>query len=324
MWLVSKQSRPKHWLEHIRHGLNESDGNEVIVPGWHGSRHVHLTTEDIDDFLASQKRKIRWQGRLYQSLIICLCGALGILSLGVYQKQIENILASEHYAKLEAERDALEQAFSLYTEFTRDIVGDHHDELSTMLGELGTNTRAVINAGANAPGTGGFGSAAEDSSILREYVDPATARNLHEISRIREFVSRLPLTRPLESAQLTSGFGMREHPVTGHVVPHRGIDLVSWEDPTVISAGAGVVTFAAADGNAGNMVTIEHGSGIESRYFHLDSIAVDVGDFVNAGDAIGVMGDTGLTNGAHLHFELIVAGKHLDPQRVTEVVNNAE
>lgn len=325
MWRAARKRARADWLAEIHAGLSDGDTNEIIVPGEQGSVHIRVTREDVDHFLEAQRKRLKWQARFYQSVVVALACGIGVVILDVFHNEIEEIVASDQYATIEAERDSIERALALYTEFTRDIVAEHHGELSTRLGELGTNTSTVVRASAATTGTGGLTSRTEGvGQVLGEHVDTNTAQNLHEIARVEEFFDRLPGSEPLKGSHLTSGFGMREHPVTGHVVPHRGIDLVSWEQPTILAAGPGEVTFAGERGKSGNMVTIDHGSAIESLYLHLDSIAVEKGQYVAAGEALGVMGDTGETDGAHLHYEVRVAGKHLDPRDVFEVISHVD
>ena len=321
----TNRRRANDWLKQIRANLSDERASEIIVPTDEGSVHIRVSGEEVDRFLAKQKKHLKWQARFYQSMVVALVCGLGVVILDVFHREIEEIVASDQYASIEAERDSMERALALYTEFTRDIVAEHHGELSTRLGELGTNTPTVVRAGAATTGTGGLASRTEGvGQVLGQHVDSRTAKNLHEIARIEEFFNRLPGADPLKGSHLTSGFGMREHPLTGHVVPHRGIDLVSWEQPTVLAAGAGEVTFAGEQGKSGKMVTLNHGSAIESLYLHLDSIAVEKGQYVEAGDALGVMGDTGETDGAHLHYEVRVAGRHLDPKDVFEVISRVD
>lgn len=325
MWPTSKRPHRERWLEDLHAGLSDGDASEVIVPGAQGSTHVRITKEDMEHFFSSQKKRFKLQGRFYQSIVCILAFGIGAILLDAFSEKIHEIVASDEYARIETERDALEEALTLYTEFTRDIVEDHHGDLSARLGTLGTDTNTVVRTTSATPGTGGLSSHTEGvGRMLAEYVDDRTARSLHEIARVEEFFDRLPGNDPLKGSHLTSGFGMREHPVTGHVVPHRGIDLVSWEQPTVLAAGPGRVTFAGERGKSGNMVTVDHGSAIESLYLHLDSIAVEAGTYVEAGDPLGIMGDTGETDGAHLHYEVRVAGKHLDPANVFEVLGHGD
>jgi len=325
MPLRAKKPRKDDWLKQIHANLADERASEVIVPTDQGSVHIRVTGEQVDRFLAAQKRRLRWQARFYQSVVVALACVIGVVLLDVFHREIQAVVASDQYASIEAERDSMEQALALYTEFTRDIVAEHHSELSSRLSELGTNTSTVVRASAATSGTGGLTSRTEGvGKILGKHVDSNTAQNLHDIARVEEFFDRLPGAEPLKGGRLTSGFGMREHPVTGHVVPHRGIDLVSWEHPTILAAGAGEVTFAGKQTKSGNMVRIDHGSAIESLYLHLDSIAVETGQYVEAGDPLGIMGDTGETDGAHLHYEVRIAGKHLNPKDVFEVIGHAD
>ena len=325
MPLRAKKPRKDDWLKQIHANLADERASEVIVPTDQGSVHIRVTGEQVDRFLAAQKRRLRWQARFYQSVVVALACVIGVVLLDVFHREIQAVVASDQYASIEAERDSMEQALALYTEFTRDIVAEHHSELSSRLSELGTNTSTVVRASAATSGTGGLTSRTEGvGKILGKHVDSNTAQNLHDIARVEEFFDRLPGAEPLKGGRLTSSFGMREHPVTGHVVPHRGIDLVSWEQPTILAAGAGEVTFAGNQTKSGNMVRIDHGSAIESLYLHLDSIAVETGQYVEAGDPLGIMGDTGETDGAHLHYEVRIAGKHLNPKDVFEVIGHAD
>lgn len=140
-------------------------------------------------------------------------------------------------------------------------------------------------------------------------------------------VSALPLLIGGETYRVTSPFGWRTDPVTGEGNgQHKGIDLVLWKgygvscpvgaawDGTVVSVRDGVAGFDKVR-SAGNRVTIDHGDGLVTKYFHLKngSIPVQVGDHVYAGQEIGYMGSTGYSTGAHLHFQLEYNGEPIDP-----------
>lgn len=116
-----------------------------------------------------------------------------------------------------------------------------------------------------------------------------------------------PLVPP---AVQTSPYGPRLHPILGFMRLHAGLDLVpSGSDWTVRSVSSGVVTYAAYSSGTGNMVGVLLDNGDGVRYLHLDSMAVGVGDRVAAGDKIGMMGNTGYSTGAHLHFTVIPKDK---------------
>ena len=141
-------------------------------------------------------------------------------------------------------------------------------------------------------------------------------------------LSVLPVLTEGTTYRVTSPFGYRTDPVTGEIPeePHKGIDLTLWRGYSALSAiGAawdGTVT-DVRDGvegfdtvrSAGNRVTIDHGDGVVTKYYHLanGSIPVQVGDSVTAGQVIGQMGSTGYSTGAHLHFQLEIYGEVVDP-----------
>lgn len=115
------------------------------------------------------------------------------------------------------------------------------------------------------------------------------------------------------NARVSSHFGMRSHPVHGALQHHDGIDLAAPEGSTVRAARAGVVVEARQDATYGNLVTIDHGSGLQTRYAHCRDLAVHAGEQVLAGQPIATVGQTGLATGPHLHFEVRSGGTAIDP-----------
>ncbi|SIN84809.1 peptidoglycan DD-metalloendopeptidase family protein [Vannielia litorea] len=112
---------------------------------------------------------------------------------------------------------------------------------------------------------------------------------------------------------LTSRFGPRHHPILKTVRVHKGVD---WAAPTgtpIIAAFGGTVSYAGDGSGYGNLVKIDHGNGMETRYAHLDQFATRAGTRVQAGDLIGYVGTTGRSTGPHLHFELYMGGQAVDP-----------
>jgi murein DD-endopeptidase MepM/ murein hydrolase activator NlpD len=115
------------------------------------------------------------------------------------------------------------------------------------------------------------------------------------------------------SGPITSGFGMRNHPVFGRFIMHAGIDIAAAQGTTIAAAAAGRVILAQDAGNCGNMITIDHGGGMATNYCHLSQIFVGVGQDVARGQAIGAVGMTGDATGPHLHFEVRINGRPVDP-----------
>lgn len=106
----------------------------------------------------------------------------------------------------------------------------------------------------------------------------------------------------------------RMHPTLGYVRPHRGIDLAAYLGNPVYASRSGYVTTADyEEGGAGNYVSINHGDGFSSVYMHLNSYIVSAGDYVSAGEVIGYVGTTGLSEGPHLHFGIAYNGTYVNP-----------
>jgi murein DD-endopeptidase MepM/ murein hydrolase activator NlpD len=121
-----------------------------------------------------------------------------------------------------------------------------------------------------------------------------------------------PLRLPVD-APMSSGFGMRVHPVTGKQKLHAGIDLAAPTGTPIGAAAAGTVTFAGVRGGYGNLVIVDHGDGTETRYAHQHTISVTAGQKVAAGDLLGTVGSTGQSTGPHLHLEFRRDGQPVDP-----------
>lgn len=134
--------------------------------------------------------------------------------------------------------------------------------------------------------------------------------------RLIRVAKALPLGRPLPaSAAITSTFGTRVDPFNGRLASHTGIDFREAHGAAVYASGAGRVVMASYNGGYGNMVEIDHGNGVTSRYAHLSAITVRDGQQIAAGAMIGRIGSTGRSTGPHLHYEVRHNDHPLDPRR---------
>lgn len=120
---------------------------------------------------------------------------------------------------------------------------------------------------------------------------------------------------PVEGARITSSFGLRVHPVLGYTRLHKGTDFAVPVGTAVYASGDGVVDFVGPHGGHGNFVRIRHKANLETAYAHLSRFApgVVVGTAVRQGQPIAFSGNTGLSSGPHLHYEVIVEGVQVDP-----------
>lgn len=123
----------------------------------------------------------------------------------------------------------------------------------------------------------------------------------------------VPLEDPLPVLRVASHFGPRRHPILGGVRNHTGTDFQAHRGDPVHASAPGVVIGAGTRGGYGRMVEIRHIGGLDTRYAHLSSISVSVGDEVGAGEIVGRVGCTGTCTGPHLHFETLHFGVAVDP-----------
>ena len=112
---------------------------------------------------------------------------------------------------------------------------------------------------------------------------------------------------------LNSGFGYREHPISGKTVFHRGADINASEGDPIVSFADGVVEYIGQDNTYGLYMQIDHGNEIKSFYAHCSQVCVKYGQQVTAGEMIAKVGSTGRVTGPHLHLELKCCGKRVDP-----------
>ncbi|MGD8407161.1 MAG: M23 family metallopeptidase [Thiohalophilus sp.] len=125
----------------------------------------------------------------------------------------------------------------------------------------------------------------------------------------------IPAGRPITRGWLSSYYGMRTDPFNGRRAHHSGIDFAGKMGSDVVSVAAGVVTYSARRSGYGNLVEINHGKGYVTRYGHNSELLVEVGDTVKKGQVIAKMGSSGRSTGPHVHFEVLVNGRAVNPKK---------
>lgn len=141
------------------------------------------------------------------------------------------------------------------------------------------------------------------------------AGDLSEARALSEAGGDLPLGQPTTAATQTSGFGVRFDPFTRRPAYHSGLDFSGGYATPIHATGPGTVSFTGVRSGYGNVVEVDHGHGLKTRYAHLSSIAVTVGQRVGVGQRIAAMGSTGRSTGTHLHYEVWVNGRAQNPGR---------
>lgn len=135
--------------------------------------------------------------------------------------------------------------------------------------------------------------------------------------RIRNHL--LPTTKPVaEGMFASSSFGWRLDPFTSQTAMHEGIDFIAEPGTPILAAAAGLVKTSERHAQYGNMVEIDHGDGLTTRYAHATDLFVQAGEFVKRGQKIATVGSTGRSTGPHLHFEVRINGAAVNPTRFLE------
>jgi murein DD-endopeptidase MepM/ murein hydrolase activator NlpD len=135
------------------------------------------------------------------------------------------------------------------------------------------------------------------------------------VERRRSLADATPSIWPV-AGWLTSAYGNRRDPFTGGSDFHPGLDISANKGDEVLAPAIGIVSMSGWNGAYGNMVVIDHGFGIVTKYGHLSRFAVMNGQQVNRGDVIGYVGSTGRSTSSHLHYEIWVNGKLTNPMRL--------
>jgi len=146
---------------------------------------------------------------------------------------------------------------------------------------------------------------------------------LKKVDDYLEAVRLMPLGRPV-SGSVSSPYGKRVDPINGKSAFHEGIDIRGERGEKVFATAAGTVSKAYKNGGYGNYVEIDHGNGYRTVYAHLQNYLVKPGERVEQGQVIGQVGDTGRSTGAHLHYEIRLGSKPINPTKFMKVAEIAQ
>ena len=131
-------------------------------------------------------------------------------------------------------------------------------------------------------------------------------------------VRKALMKTPLDGARLSSGFGVRKHPILGYDLMHRGVDFAAPRGTPVFAAGNGTVEYVGLNGSYGKYVRIRHNNAYKTAYAHLNGYnkGINTGVRVKQGEIIGYVGTTGRSTGPHLHYEVMLSGKKINPMKM--------
>ncbi|MCL4188513.1 MAG: M23 family metallopeptidase [Rhodobacteraceae bacterium] len=260
------------------------------------------------------------QVRDTQVTLDMLASALGAAALerdafaamAVQARQEAEHLALEH--RLHEQRTdmilaRLEEAVSVSMAPLDRVFRDAGISPAALLDDL-RNSRAAREAGLTPIGRSSRGADPSSEEVRAQGI----LEGFERINLYRLAMQRLPFATPVRAAvRFTSGFGVRRDPKTGRARMHEGIDFAGPHGTPIFATGGGVVKEAGWHSGYGNSVVIQHEFGITTRYAHLTRIHVSEGQRVSRGDRIGDMGSTGRSTGTHLHYEVHVEGRPVNP-----------
>lgn len=150
------------------------------------------------------------------------------------------------------------------------------------------------------------------TSAISEIVERITIKQ-SGINILQEFISSMPLERPVADGRFVSGFGIRSHPIYHKEKMHYGVDFVGGLRAKILATGDGIVEKALYNSSYGNYVVIRHKNNVKTLYAHMNTMKVKPGQKVKTGHTIGIQGSTGNSTGAHVHYEMLINGVHVDP-----------
>src|SRR5690606_8288073 len=183
--------------------------------------------------------------------------------------------------------------------------------------ELGLNPKTMLASARTAQG-GPF----ETLSTRRDgSIDPRFERLALSIARmdaLERGLNGIPQVMPADIRMISSGFGYRSDPFNGRAAMHAGLDFRCYIGAPSRAAAEGKITFVGTKTGYGRVIEVSHGNGLMTRYAHLSALRARVGQGVAAGDVIGLMGSTGRSTGPHLHFEVRVHDRAVNPRPFLE------
>lgn len=190
------------------------------------------------------------------------------------------------------------------------------DKAAAAIRSFGLNPDALARSAARAQGGPFVPWKGEKGAMTNELENLADAMSRMEF--LERSLLTIPSGRPTGSPMLTSSYGYRRDPFNGHAAFHAGLDFPGRYGQPINAAADGKVSYVGQRQGYGNVVEVEHGNGIMTRYAHLSGFASRVGQTVARGDTIGRMGSTGRSTGTHLHFEVRLNGQAVNPRPFLE------
>ena len=228
----------------------------------------------------------------------------------------------EHVRALEEQITSIQDLQQDAVQRLSDRAAQHIDSLEKVVGLTGLTVDTLLAGGGEQVSGQGGPFIAIDEEAAEELPGERLLVSLNILGQqighwesLQDVMRRIPIAAPLKTYHLSSDYGKRLDPLNKRWAMHYGVDLLGPADSPVLATAPGVIAFAGWKERYGRVVEIDHGTGIVTRYAHLDSIAVKSGQRVEFQLPLGVLGNSGRSTGAHLHYEVIFKTKPMDPMR---------
>jgi murein DD-endopeptidase MepM/ murein hydrolase activator NlpD len=289
--------------------MTQSEREEIV----NARERLKTKLSEIEDKMRQMSSKNFSLSDNLQSVEHDLQSALAERNQALFEGTRMNRRVKELEARLTELQETEELAVQRLTESTINYI-DTMEKVVTIAG-LDVNGLIAGEMGRAKEQGGPFIAAKPDDLPAKKLRTNLVALDTHlgRWEALQGVMQKLPLTVPLSSYNITSGYGKRRDPINNRWAAHYGIDLGSTFKAPVYATAPGVVTFAGWHGNYGKLIEIDHGAGLTTRYGHLDKFLVKKGDKVEFQKVIGQLGNTGRSTGAHLHYEIIYKGRAKNP-----------
>jgi murein DD-endopeptidase MepM/ murein hydrolase activator NlpD len=202
-------------------------------------------------------------------------------------------------------------------------INQRHDAILEILQDTGLENALAqhLALAARTTAQGGPLDILDESKIPSTFL--AIADKLLLLNQLESFLTALPNTLPLPAAKyyISSNFGLRKDPMNKRRAFHKGIDLAGWHKTEIFAPADGTVRRAGRNGGYGNFIELAHKNGVVTRFGHLNKINVKKGQLVTKHDVIGLMGSTGRSTSTHLHYEVLIDDKHVNPLKITKALS---
>lgn len=220
------------------------------------------------------------------------------------------------FARVEARQDKLAMAAA-------EEIDARYAETTAVIKRVGMKPARFVS--------GGMGGPLEEAPNREEMDEAMTEadtgfralfKSWKKLDMLQEGVIAIPSLKPVENLTLTSSFGVRSDPFRGTRAMHAGLDIPGPTGTPIYATADGVVKSAGAESGYGNTVRIQHAFGFETVYAHQSRLRVKLGQQVSRGDHIGDMGATGRSTGVHLHYEVRIGGRAVNPMTYVEAAKD--